>query len=405
MSELRTRASRLRRARIVRSTTAGLVALAAIAASAVLVFGGTGARHGGPVTATPRGPYLGTATVAFASPSGVIYLVDQSAPAIVGVDPASRPPFARTVTIPLPFTPGVLAVTPDGTRAIVAPDVVGQGGSGLLYEVDLSTHRIIRRFVDAPDALFGNIVLAPNGRTAYAWADNITPVDLDSGALDAPIVVNAQINDFVLSPSGQQGTVAAQGPGGDRISQVDLSTGKVIRIITTSGMAVGGQRGRWIPEYVAYGPQGSVVYVALQRQEAHDGEQTGVVAIDQANGRVVRSLLLPGAPAGMVVSPDGRLLSLLQSSDQPGAYSGVLSVTEIGLDGRAPGSSLVVRSTVALGDRQSDVLMESPTGTALFVVTDNWSVITVDTRTNRVGPAIRLPGQSLLPTTLQPVSG
>ena len=126
------------RHKVTRRIAAAVLIIVVVVAS-VLVLGRPSS--GPRLTQPPDQTYEGTASVAFVSKSGFIYVADQSSNSLLELDPSATPPFSVVATIPLTFTPGVVAVSSDGAMAYVSPLVPEfAGGSNTLYEIDLATH-------------------------------------------------------------------------------------------------------------------------------------------------------------------------------------------------------------------------------------------------------------------------
>jgi len=151
------------------------------------------------------------------------------------------------------------------------------------------------------------IAITPNGRTAYvadAFAATVTPIDLDTGVVGAPIQItatpNTGISAIAISPDGATAYVAvvtaAQATG--VIVPIDLATG-----VPGVGMVVGSD-----PVAIAITPDGSTAYVA----DYGDGT---IAPIDLAKASVLPKILVGGNPIDIGITPSGDAAYVMDGLD------------------------------------------------------------------------------------------
>jgi DNA-binding beta-propeller fold protein YncE len=371
----------------------GLVALV-MAVTIVVVVGSAG----------PKGPraeaefYQGTATAGFVSPNGLLYVADQGNNSLLALGPAGRPAFAVLSRVPLPFTPGVVAVSPDGTMAYVSPLVPEfEGGSDTLYEVDLTTRRIVRTIVDRTQPL-GSITLAPNGTTAYAWGDDIVPIDLRTGHIGAPIAqADEPYTDFEIAPDGKTAVATTEGPR-PGYQEIDLADGKVIRTVTTASVRLRALPGRWTPEAVAFSPTGTTALLTVEN-ETGDDSTVGLLQVSVKTGRIESGTDLGRGLAGnVVVAPDGDKAFVFVLAPGGGGASGAFTVVPVVL---ATDKAL---PTIVVGDGPGLGLLQWAGHPTMLAVDTGWRVTTVDENTDRIRSVATVAVPSLRGPSLQPVA-
>jgi DNA-binding beta-propeller fold protein YncE len=372
-----------------------MVLLIAVVVASVVVLGRTSGSHR--LAQSPRQAYEGTASAAFVSKSGLIYVADQGSNSLLELDPSATPPFSPVATIPLTFTPGVVAVSSDGAMAYVSPLVPEfAGGSNTLYEVDLATHRVVRTISD-PSQPLGSITLAPDGKIAYAWGDGIVPIELSSGRILPPIS-RSQLayTDFEISPNGKTAIATSEGPT-PSIQMLNLRTRNVTRTVSTKNLHLPDTTGFWSPQSAAFSPNGATAYVTAQQERR--GSYGTLLTVSLASGRIERSTGLgSGGVGNVVVSPGGAKAFVLIQVPVVNVYTGVFTVESVGLVGDRHVHKIVIGETQGLG------LLQLASKHNLYGIDTNWKVATINERTDRVVAISTIPVPSLYAATLQPFS-
>jgi hypothetical protein len=394
VQEVITRAQRRQRRRVTRRVLT-MVLLVAIVVASVLILGRPSS--GPRLTQAPRQTYEGTASAAFVSRSGFIYVADQGNNSLLKLDPSATPPFSLVATIRLTFTPGVVAVSSDGAMAYVSPLVPEfAGGSNTLYEIDLATHRVVRTIFD-PSQPLGNISLAPGGKVAYAWGADIVPIELSSGSILPPIPKTQRAyTDFEISPDGKTAVATSEGPS-PAIQLLNLKTRSVSRTVSTQDLHLPGTTGFWSPQSVAFSPGGGRAYVSAEQERA--GSYSRLLTVSLRSGRIERSTYLGNGGVGnVVISASGAKAFVLVQAPVANVYSGAFTVESVGLVGDRHVHKIVIGDTQGLG------LLQLVGKHTLFGIDSKWKVATINERTDRIVAISLIPVPSLHAATLQPIS-
>ena len=394
VQEVIERSRRRRQRRVTRRISVTLLLIAVVVAS-VLVLGRTFASN--QLAQEPRQTYEGTASAAFVSRSGLIYVADQGSNSLLELDPSGAPPFSLVATIPLTFTPGVVAVSTDGAMAYVSPLVPEfSGGSNTLYEIDLATHGVVRTISD-PSRPLGNITLAPDGKIAYAWGDGIVPIELLSGRILPPIS-RSQLayTDFEISPNGRTAIATSEGPS-PSIQLLNLRTRSVTRTVSTRTLHLPDTTGFWSPQSAAFSPNGATAYVTAQQERR--GSYGALLTVSLTSGRIERSTDLGrGGVGNVVVTRGGAKAFVLIQVPVANVYTGVFTVESVGLVGHRHVHTIVIGKTQGLG------LLQVASKHILYGIDANWKVATINERSDRVLAISTIPVPSLYAASLQPFS-
>jgi hypothetical protein len=344
------------------------------------------------------GPYIGTAAAAFVTRTGLVFVADQGNDSLLELNPESDPPFEPVSTVPLRFTPGVVAVSPNGVMAYVSPLVPEfEGGSNVFYEVNLVSHRVVREMVDHSQPL-GRITIDPNGLTAYAWGSDVVPIDLTSGRFGAPIARSSgEYTDFEIAPGGRFAVGVSDGPS-PNYQEINLATGTVVMTVSTKDLRLNDVKGTWLPEDVTFSGDGTNAYIAVQ-QELADSSRSGLLGVSVKTGRIESGIVLgSGGVGNVVVSPDAKRAYVFVQVDVPDVYSGAFTVVPVDL------TTNRLLPTVIIGDSQGLGLLQIPMRSDLFAFDTHWKVTAIDETTDRIGPVSTIPVPSLLAATLQPIA-
>lgn len=386
---------RNRRRRTARRGTATIV-VAMVIALTLVVVNQPGRTHQKAGSATT--PYVGTAAAAFVTRNGLVYVADQGNDSLLELNPESNPPFEPVSTVPLRFTPGVVAVSPSGVMAYVSPLVSEfAGGSNVLYEVNLVSHQIARKMVDRAQPL-GRITIDPNGLIAYAWGSDIVPMNLTSGRFEAPIARSSgEYTDFEIAPGGRLAVAVSDGPS-PNYQEINLATGTVIMTVSTKDLKINDVKGTWLPEDVTFSGDGTRAYIAVQQELAHSSK-SGLLGVSVKTGRIDSGIVLgSGGVGNVVVSPDAKRAFVFIQVDVPDVYSGAFTVVPVDL------TTNRLLPTVIVGDSQGLGLLQIPMRSVLFAFDTHWKVAAIDETTDRIGQVSTIPVPSLLAATLQPIA-
>ena len=396
LHEIVDRARRGQRRRLRRRVSAATVLVAVVVLCSIVIVSRPGAR--GPAL-TGLGPqqYMGTATAAFVSKSGLVYVADQGNNSLLVLDPSSKPGFEPVATIPLSFTPGVVAVSPNGSMAYVSPLVPEvAGGSNTLYEVDLSTQKVVRTIVDHSQPL-GSVAIAPDGKMAYAWGDDIVPIDLSTGQILNPISrTQFDYTDFEISPNGRTAIATSEGAS-PNYQLINLVSGNITKTVSIGDLQIRHTKGMWSPQTAAFSPDGSSAYIGLQ----HGSETLSawLLKISAKTGGIESDVELgQGSVGDVVVTSDGSRAFVLVQTDVKGVYSGAFTVPPVETGTMAPLPRIIV------GDVQGLGLLQFGSAHALYAVDAQWRLARIDERTDHISSTLRIPVPSLLATTLQPIA-
>jgi DNA-binding beta-propeller fold protein YncE len=395
LHEIVDRASRGKRRRRLRRVSATAVLVAVVVLCSIVIVSRPGAR--GPELTSPGSQrYRGTATAAFVSNSGLVYVADQGNNSLLVLDPSSKPGFEPVATIPLSFTPGVVAVSPNGAMAYVSPLVPeGAGGSNTLYEVDLSTQKVVRSIVDHSQPL-GSIAIAPDGKMAYAWGDDIVPIDLSTGQILKPISQSRfDYTDFEISPNGRTAIATSEGVS-PNYQLINLVSGNITKTVSIGYLQIRHTKGMWSPQTVAFSPDGTSAYIGLQ----HGSESLSawMLKISAETGKIESNVELgQGGVGDVVVTLDGSRAFVLVQTDVKGVYSGAFTIVPVET------GTLAALPRVIVGDAQGLGLFQLGTAHTLYAVDTQWRLARIDERTDHIKSTLRIPVPSLLATTLQPI--
>ncbi|MDQ1027934.1 hyaluronoglucosaminidase [Streptomyces umbrinus] len=205
----------------------------------------------------------------------------------------------------------------------------------------------------------GEVVVSPDGRTAYAanqGSDSVSVIDVPTGKVTATIAVGDVPAGLALTPDGRTLWVADYSD--DAVQPVDLATG-------TAGAKIAVGDG---PENMAITPDGSTLYVA----NIHDSTVTPVTL---PAGRAGTAIPVGPNPFNVVAAPDGRTVYV---SDSGGS-----TVTPIDT------ATNDTRPTLLVNGQQAYGLALSPDGRTLWVSASTGDRVTpVDTVTGAPGTPV-----------------
>jgi len=187
-----------------------------------------------------------------------------------------------------------IVLSPDGSRAYTA----GRNTDNL-FVIDLSTNQIVDVIDLYPTATHPlgpapeHLAITPDGihlLVTNANDESLTVIDTRNNSIIETLSVGAGVADVAISPDGNLAYVPNHSDAS--VTVIDVPAAEVLTTVNL--------RGGWGPFAVAFAPDGSRAYVALQ---------SGTIAIiDPATHRVVGSFSIPslGSTGDLVISPDGR---------------------------------------------------------------------------------------------------
>jgi len=201
--------------------------------------------------------------------------------------------------------PDAVAVTPDGTLALVANYT-----SNSVTPISLPAGRVLPA-VDAGSGPAG-IAVSPNGSTAYvtdANANTVTPIDLATMKPGKPIAVGPGPQGIAITPDGSKAYVAdagaiisgQSGTIGHQVTPIDLSKGRALAPIAVGNAPVG----------VAVTPDGSTVFVTNLNSES-------VTPINIASETAAAPIATDGGPVAVVVAYNAAWVVNTPASGRPG---------------------------------------------------------------------------------------
>jgi YVTN family beta-propeller protein len=230
----------------------------------------------------------GTAAVAYISNTGdgAVFVVDQSTASVVG-------------TIPVGDQPVGVAFSPDGTSAYVA-----NFGSGVSV-IETATHSVV-----ATITLGGfpeDVAVSRDGSRVYvsnATANTVTVIETASNGVVATIPVGAAPGALAVTPDGAFVYVSARNGGAVQV------------IATSTNTIVGSIAFPFNPGDLAMSPDGSTVYVLSGPFRSE------LAVVETSSNTVTRTITLAISGESLLavgVSPDGSVVYVTrQANNAPG---------------------------------------------------------------------------------------
>jgi YVTN family beta-propeller protein len=214
-----------------------------------------------------------------------VYVANAAGKSVSVIDPQTGATLAPP--IPVGQAPTSIAISPDGSRAVVANFF-----SGDVSIIDTSTNRTIGTVPVAYEP--GAVAIAPNGTVVVASGSN-----LDAGAISVidlatqrvvgkPIPYEHRVHGLAITPDGHSALVATE-------------QGKVLFIDLLADRIVGETHVGGNPLHIAVTPDGRYAVVPLF-------ETNAVSVIDLSTRSVVgEPIPVDGSPYEVAISPDGRI--------------------------------------------------------------------------------------------------
>jgi len=286
------------------------------------------------------------------------------------------------VTGTIGIEPNDMAVTPDGTKALVA-----EGASNQVQIITVSTDKVAKTVAipevggikSRPDA----IAIIPNGLTAYVvdGANKLVyPLTIASGALGTGIAVGAQGDPgaIVVTPNGEKVYVANY--SAHSVSVITIASNTVTATVTIGA----GETGK--PIALAVTPNSAHVYVADQGNALLDDIATSSDTVSKTitvGSMVDANVAGGGDPNILAVTPDGEQLYVASYTAGTVAHIAVSTDT--------------VTKTITLAGTtpNPNALALTPNGCQLYVhdhANNQVDVITVSSDAVAASPAVGTTG-------------
>jgi YVTN family beta-propeller protein len=156
------------------------------------------------------------------APNGVIaYVVSNSSDTVTPINTATNTALTQ---IPAGNNAYSIAITPDGSTAYV--DDLGSS----VTPINLATDQDEPAISVSTTTSFSDIAITPNGASAYVTnntTDAVTPINLTTATLGAPIVVPDQPLGIAITPNGATAYVACTTDSAGSVTPINLATDKV----------------------------------------------------------------------------------------------------------------------------------------------------------------------------------
>jgi DNA-binding beta-propeller fold protein YncE len=300
-----------------------------------------------------------------------VYTTNFLSETVSAVSASARPALVRSMHVD--GRPMGLAVTPDSKLLLVSLEFgPGRGYGGLVLIIRTSDFKVVRSLaMDEP----GQIVVAPNGKTAYAisvdpLADIVTPILTATGRAEKPIVVTRalwyQAYAIAMTRNGRFLYVLSTWNDHTILTPTRLSTRKALKPIK-----IGPQ-----PAGMVITPNGRTLYVIANN---------GVTPILTATNRAGRPIRVGVGPGAMVVTPNSKWLYVTNAENDVYAINTATS--------KAGNPIFFGYDSYALVDGRG-ALAVSPDGKTVYVSAfspDNGrpgAVLPIQTATNSIGSPI-----------------
>ncbi len=200
-----------------------------------------------------------------------------------------------------------------------------------------------------------------NTPTAYVsnYGDNsVTPIDLSTNTVGAPVTVGTRPTAVAVTPDGQ--TAYVVNSGSNTVTPINVDTN-----IHESPIGVGSD-----PQGIAIAPDGETAYVT-------DSGSNTLTPINLATNAAEPSIVVGPAPTGIAITPDGRTAYVVTNP----TYG--YNVTPVNLTTDTTGTPIPID---ALGGQGGIAI--TPDGKSLYIIASSPEVSTINTTTNTVGTPI-----------------
>ena len=197
--------------------------------------------------------------------------------------------------IPVASNPLQVALTPDGSQALVTSYDGGATGDGALIFIDASTYAATS--LDLPNYFPSGIAISPDGTRAYlTHYFDIQPlllvIDIPNRKLLTTIPLRRQYPGVVvLTPDGTQAWVNYYND--TAITIVDLQTNTIASTLSFNLLVSRG---------MAFNPQGTKAFVAVQPDQLY--------VIDTATLATIATITVGNGPNDVIMLPEGDLVAV-----------------------------------------------------------------------------------------------
>lgn len=297
------------------------------------------------------------------------YVADSNSNSVAVIDRVTNSVLA---TVGVGSSPGGVAVKPDGKQVWVA---TSDSATLAIYEIDTSTNSVAS-VISTPcpggclTSAPGSIAFAPDGKRAY-WVNNValplggtlSVIDIATNKIVDTIQVGHVPEGVAVTPDGKRAYVTNSEDFS--VSVIDTKTDTVMDTIGSLGNS---------PWGVAVTPDGKYAYVPTCAGPA------GVSVIDTKTNAIVTTVLTPGCPLEIAISPNGRVAYVTDDSSNEVL---VIDIATNTLTGNIPlgsscGSSSAGATGVAFGPFGRRAYVTNQDNNCAYVV-DTVSKSVVDT--------------------------
>lgn len=190
-------------------------------------------------------------------------------------------------TIPLTYEAHDVAIAPNGTAVVTSGT---NFDNGAISTIDLATQEVVGKPIRYEHRVHG-LAITPDGHTALVTTEQgkVLYIDLPADRIVGETNVGGLPLHIAVTPDGRYAVVPLYET--EAVSVIDLST----RSVVGEPIPVGGS-----PYEVAISPDGQFAYVGNVQLPT-----PSVSKIDLAAHRVVDSAPVEGQPWGIALSPDG----------------------------------------------------------------------------------------------------
>ena len=199
----------------------------------------------------------------------------------------------RTIgTVPVRYEPGAIAIAPNGTVVVSSGSNID---AGAISVIDLTTQQVVGKPIPYEHRVHG-LAITPDGREALVGTEQgrVLFIDLLSDQIVDETYVGGSPLRIAVTPDGRYAVVPLFETSA--VSVIDLST----RSVVGEPIPVDDS-----PYEVAISPNGSFAYIGSVQLPT-----PSVSKIDLAAHQVVENALVEGQPWGITLSPDGSVAYL-----------------------------------------------------------------------------------------------
>ena len=233
---------------------------------------------------------------------GTVYVLNSASDNITPVSTLGAPEAQSPISLPAGYTPTALAITPNGADAYVtAEPTVSNSFAPALWEIVLTGNAagtLAKTILLPSNSSPVGVALTPNGSTALVTnfsGGSVIVVNLLNGTVGSSIAVGPGPVGIAVSPNGNDAYVANS--EGDSVSQIILATDSAVTPATSLDAG-------YSPQQVAISPDGSTLWVTEDNASSPGsvGFAAPVSIPDMTTGVPVT---VGNDPYGIAITPDG----------------------------------------------------------------------------------------------------